>query len=1002
MRLSSRKKLLKDFIAHRWEQFIHDDDEQMVLPEISNFPGKAASSKLSTYKKICIGDKASSHVKIITKNKDHEAFIWKTTPQKLSEATRWGVIHTESITSKVIGALGQYRVAAHETIAKGMISNTHATKMALLDLYQDRFEKLQPLESLINQKQSLADIVAALRTYAIHLEEIRDSISERFADTDIDTLSPKAVTRMQADMNADLKRVADLLKRINKYKNVEDLTRARGVFSILEFVKSQMLINLYELQGTNQDISFSTKRRFALTRGKLNDYIEDARAEINDHQPDLHNVVNAKHHGHYSNNHNQVIYDFSKDHMTADEQRKAMLAISFIEGWDRLNGHKLESPYGSVDLQQIYATRWQVSRNFRAFMRKIGIKLLNLLKSFVISTKPWQEDAWPYQPGGNQFHLVTNELHDHSKPNKPIWHTPVAIFRRIIRGFKDMLYGVYNSGKELIKTPIELVTDWHSTKALPPLEYVMQDANQLFNRIHEVEKHRLNSMLAEVASKKKIDVETLYRKDKNPEADLAPIAHQDYLLTAGDTNDILNSLVRGMHEVSHFFTRTLFAKNPVAGCVFVAAYGVAGATILVPQYVSALGSQFLAWQAKFGAVMAGSKFSSAISVASIEGQVMALAADGMMHGPTGWMGGILDEFAKNPLQIVTIGGIAYATGYILAETGIPVIGDILREETRGNPMNLTVLGGKSILASYALFHKNKPYKFVETEFSVNGNEVKQFPLVWELNKEFIERFQFVKWLSENYKMLPKLPAEMRCNIERHIDRLFEREEAKSLYKLIRHEKSRSIAFQLFYIPLSYIPSLLRIIASFFVSAMALIARQPHPAQPIRNAFFALGMQTSKDLSRLAFFLTELKRFVVSFVSSMIKMVAFTIEMGVARIASLFNQHPGHAVHRFFAHMHLGLRKLGEILYPTPAAKHIATANPKSTVNQYEASYRKILLGLNIDGIIPGEHVAHTMNNAQEPVVIMVDSDKILEHEFDQSTIRLHKNEVHPPLAQCGV
>ena len=956
MRITSDKKLLQAFNLKRWAEFIQDSNEDMLLPEVSIMPGRSASSRIDTYKKKIIGNKHGCHVKVITKNDAPEAYAWQTTPEKLATAVRWGIIHTESITSRVIGTLGHYRVAAHELIEKGMISNTHATKMALIDLYQDRFEKLQQLESLVNQKNSKDKIIESLNDYMRDLGKISASLDDRFTHTELATLSPTALDKIKSDLTADIARADAFQQLVESGTSLRSINRAKGYFSILEFVKNQMTYNLYELQGINQDISFSTNRRFALTRGRLNDSIEDARKEINDHQTDLRNLVGKKHHGQFGQQGSHVVYDFSTSHLTPDQERKAMMAVSFIEGWDKVCLPSEEQPHpqladkgdNRIELKVIAATRWNVTRNIQALGRKVGLMLLNMVKSFVISTKPWKEDEIQRTENERAFHSTSRELKDHSKLNKPLWLTPFTIIKRLASGFKDIFHGITNTGKELlVRMPVELVSDWESSKSLPDFNTVRDEAEQHISRIHADEHDRLEEILENTIQKyNKNNKATLERDwlDRDKPSNDVTIAHQDYPLRPGQANDILNSLVRGLTEFSDYFTHQLFAKNPVAGCLFLTTYGIAGAAIMAPSYVSFLGPKLIALQGKIGFSMGSTKLTAAVSAASIESQLMYMASDGVMHGPSGLIGDIGYEFIKNPLRLASLIAIAYGTGYLLSEgiAGYRIpgkIGDVLHDEVNGSTMNYVILGAKFLIGTHALFNKQEPYRFVKSEFSRTGDELTNINIeLDDKQQQLLQRFVFAKWLADNYQKLPKLPLALRCQLERHIDAQFSGHDAKSLRKLIRHEKNRSIAFQLLAIPLSYIPAVLRVVASVFVCIVALAYGHKHPLQPIKNATEALARKTSKDLSRLLVFGTELTRVLVSIATSIVKMFAFVITMAVARVSALFNLQPSHATHRFFAHAHVALRKLREVFYPVKAIKHNIVANPKSTVNRFESSY----------------------------------------------------------------
>ncbi len=985
MPIASHKKILRSFTKMRWKEYIQDADETMKLPELSVIPGRSASTRIDTFHKTLVGgSKDAHHVKVITKNDSHAAFVWQTSPEKLKEAVRWGVVHAESITGKVMGALGQYRVAAHELIIKGMISNTHATKIGLLDLYQDRIEKLEKLESLVNQKNSAKDLIAALEFYIVEMSTIKDNVAIFYlGSSDIHGLAPNAISQIHGDIDDDIKRAVEFIQKIkNNNIYLDEINRGRGYHSILEFVKTQMMYNLYEFQGINQDISYSLNRTTAFTRGRLNDFIEDARKEINDHHPDQRNMVGKKHHGQFDQT-EKVIYDFSHAHLTPEKERKAMMAVSFIEGWDKVEWTapgkaKVVNRYGQAELKEIAATRWQVTRNFGAFLRKVGVTLVNMAKSLFVQTKPWIADTW-HDEKNPDFRLVTDDLFDKSRMNKPVWYTPWTMLKKIATSLVDIFHGIYDAGKSIFNIPEQFWFDWYSTTELPLLEdlqkNVMDEICFMVTTEEEIKTELLQHVVdvnnrKETEEDKKINLNTFMQKDNESDLSGVAIANQDYHLTAGETNDILNSAVRGLTEFSEFFTHEIFAKNPVAGALFLTAYGLGGAAILAPSYVAFLGPKFLAIEQAIGYTLGGSQFSAAIAAGSISGQVVSMVVDGVQHGPGSTLGNVLSAFTQNPTELAVIVSFAWATGYLLAETGIPIIGDILHEEVNGSSLNYIILGAKTALISQALFHKQQQYKFVNSPFEFNGNEIlAKNKALYEAHKEFIERFKFIKWLSDNQSHLPKLSAESRCHLERYIDKMFtKKNEADALRKLIRKEKVRSIAYQLLAVPLNYIPAILRVIVSLFVGMVAAIYRQPHPVQPIINALSALYNQVHKDLSRLVIFAAELTRWVVSVVTSLIKMTVFLVSMAASRLGAVLDMQSGHAMHRFFAHAHVGLRKLGEIFYPNDISRDIVSAHPKSTVMQYQTSY-----GLLMDKAF---NKAHRDGEEVECLLVTEDAKKV--------------------------
>jgi hypothetical protein len=955
MRLSSDKSLLKAYNKNRWDEFIQDNDPEMLLPEVSIMYRRSATKKLDKFEKTIIPNPNENdcHVKVITKNGKPEAYVWQTTPEKLALGVRWGIIHVESLTSKVISALGQYRITAHEIIAKGMISNSHAIKIALLDIYQDRFEKLQVLESLVNQDNTEGEIAAALDAYINEMVDLKAGLHNKLKAANFEEIVPNALQRLADDIDADIQR-AQNFKLKTKAGNLRAINRAKGYYSILEFVKDQMTYNLAEMQGLNQDITYSLDKTFALTRGRMNDYILDAQKLINDHEPDFRNGVNAKHHGHFDAT-QRVIYDFSADGLSPEKERQAMLAVSFIEGWDRVDlsdplNPVLQSNQHPYPLTPIAATRWRVARDLPSFGRKIGNMLFNMLKNLVTSTQPWKENEPKAYRDADKFQMVSYELNAHSKENLSIWQMLGKGIKRAAIGLKDIGSGVYHAGKSVSHdTFIDLRSDWESSKKADDLKTVIRVADEHIKAMHTAEKDNLervfNNVINTGENKCFITLDDLKRKDVGPHLANISIAHQDYHLTASEANDILNSVLRGVTGFSEVFTHDLFAKNPVAGCAFLASYGLAAAAIFAPTYVSFLGSKLIALQNQLGSLLAGSKFSAAISVASLESQLASMALDGVMHGPSGQIGHLASQFTNNTLKLSVMLAVAYTAGRLLADGvngyRIPgVVGEVLHEEANGNHLNYLILGAKFFIVTKELTEKGEKHKFSKEELAIHDELLAS-------NRE-IQQYIFIKWLSDNYKQIPKLPFQMRCHIEKHIESKFPVDDALALKKLIRHEVPRSIAFYLIAIPLTYISSLARILINAGMSFVALCKGSEHPGRPLKNGFVALGRQLSKDTSRLAMFAFSLTRLVSNGFTSLIKMVVVVGVLAVGRLAALINFQPGHATHRVIAKAHVAWRTLGAILYPSRIIKHNVSANPKSVVNKYETSYKKIHAHWQID------------------------------------------------------
>ncbi|CDZ78170.1 hypothetical protein BN59_02478 [Legionella massiliensis] len=940
MGADSAKTLLGKYNQKKYRQFTLNDDEELSLPAISSVPGIGFSDRKDVYKKITLPQSAENHVRFITKNDEPYSFLWQTNPGKLKTAVRWGIVRTESITAKVISALGKYRVTAYERIAKGMVSNTQDLKLKLLDLYQDRFEALQELERLVNKQNSAEDYAAAIKRYTEKLNLIASELDSQFLPTSIPLLHSNLIDQVKKDIVQDIKRAEDYLQFIKTKKSLRSVNRSAGIDSVLEFIKEQMSYNLYELQGINQDLTYSSKRRFALTRGEFNDFIEDARKEVDDYQADPRNAQTINHQGLYeTEEHSQVSYDFSMDNLTPARERQALLAISFIEGWDKLKNPHGKTPYvqnesGTEILKVIAATNWRSHRNFIAFMKSMGYFLLNMLKSFFVATHPWYEEAW----SNKDFHLVAMSLAEHAKPNEPLWYKPLRFLRTLGHAVLDLFKGVRDFGSELVfEMPLEVYGDYIASTAMQPTHSVLEQAENDLSFIKELEADRLKTLLGS------LNGEVITSKPT------ATLAQSEYHLTAGETNDIITSVVRGLNGFSSIFTHGLYAKDPVAGLAFTATYLVGGAAIFFPSASAALwGSAYVNWFNTFSYSMGSSKLAAAIAGGSTQAQLVASSWDLLMRGPNSSTASFAMQVLEDPLTTGTYFAAAYGLGHVLVNGinghPIPWLSEVLRNDMGTQPeLNYPLLGGKIGFIVYESFESHNAHPYHQKKLRYNGEEIVELPIQFNDNyKKIIDRFCMVLWLSKYAADLPKLKSSRLFKIARQIDSLFPPAEASSLKKILYPEKEHSIAYQLFSIPLSYIPAIFRVVVSPLISLYALFNKNPYPLKPMTEAGDALGKKIIRDLSRLAVATSDAVHLFYNILASQIKALVFTVNMLVGRLAGIFNWHPGHAMHQVFASVHVFFDQIGAFFYPARLIKNTISAHPIHTFNESEQSYHKLL------------------------------------------------------------
>lgn len=938
----SAKTLLERFNQQEYHEFLTNNECQLQLPAPSLLPWIAASNRKDRFKKKR-SHKTGHRVQFISKNNKPHSMQWVTDADKLQQGVRWGIIRTESITGKVIAALGQYNIVAHTRIAKGLISNRQRVKLKLLELYQQRFEALQSLESLVNTQADRDKISKIFKRYIEELESIYADLDGQFQETNFEALNPHALSQIKKDLHEDIQKAQDYLHRLQAKDFLRVNLRARGHHSMLEFVKTQMLRNLYELQGINQDLSYSKKRFFALTRGDLNDSIEDARKLIDDHRADPRNAVMPKHHGVYQTDQG-ITYDFTKDNLSPAREREVLLAVSFIEDWDQLDCSEetafVMNATGREPLASYAATKWQTHRSFTAFIKRNAYLLLHALQRFFIATKPWEEESWE----NKDFHLFASTLRQQARPDEPFWSKPLQFLKLLSNVVRDLLFGIRNIGEELvIKMPCNLLNDWEATKPLDDYRLALAEAEKEIVAIRSIETDRLQTVLDACD----------YTVAAKNEALHHPLAVLPYHLSPGEQNDILTACVRGIDAFAGLFTHNIYAKDPVGGLLFTAGYAVGAMTIFFPAVSTAvLGATYVHCFTVFSATMGSSKLALFIAGGSTQAELIASLWDTVMHGPSSIAVNTFEQVVEDPVTVAAYLAAAYGIGYLLANGvagfKIPGLSEMLKEDLGAVPeMGYPIIGAKVGVSFYEALITEENQPFQPPDFHCSGKELNDHEKQGLLHQKTIERFGFAIWLSANAMVLPKLKIRTLGKIERHIDTLYTKEEADSLKKLLYPEKERSIAFQLFSIPLTYMPAILRLAVAFLFSAAAWLNEHPYPEAAVKQAGRALTKKTLKDLNRLIILSNATIYLIYNLFAALTKSTAFMLNMAIGRLFSIFGFSPGHSIHKAFSFSHVFFKNLGEFFYPVRMTKSVVTAEPAHTIKEMEYSYKKLLKSLQV-------------------------------------------------------
>lgn len=957
--IEHNEQVLADF-----KKSIQTEVSLPVAPSVLNAylnPHKI-SRRTRTYTKKSIS-KDYAAVQFVRRKENNESrsegFVLHITADELRKLVRWGVYPAQSVSGKAIAELGRWRLSAYGRITKGMISNTHVVKERLLDLYQDRFELLGQIELLTNlplksqeqKKEAKAKFINTFHQYIQRLTKIKTGLYDRFQDTDLEKINNTALIDLEKDIQKDIDAATHYLQT-HFLKHATSQVKAEHVsashpLSAAEFVKQNLLDIIDEAEGINHDISFSRKRRFALTRGVFGGCCIDARKTVRYHNPDMSNQILNEHHGLYNEdvtklNSQLVSVDYTKSNQTTDELNNALLAISFIKKYDQVvidkNGFRIKSQEGERKLKVIYATNWRMVRSVSDFFRKAFDVLKKMVQGIIYATRPISGNAL-----GQGRELVVDRFLKRSRPKAPFWRAPYQLFKSIGHSVVDFLKGITVSvmNDVFIKMPTLLIKDWHATNILKvvgkdgkqkPISLVegLQRAEAAIEKIKTHETKRIQFILGHLPVNQH-DMTT----PRSNSAYARRSAEPPYELKSPEANGLLESLGRGANQFADAFAHNIFAKDPMAGLVFMSTYTVAGLAIAAPQLLKVLGP-YLDVSKWLGDLLGTSVTMSAGSNALLQAQITSSFLNMLVHGPESWLGQAGAEFTKQPHLIFLAVGGAYATGYLLANGiggyTIPGLSEFLKEDLGKNPdLSYPLIGLKVFLLIFEAFESAKKDEFKQI---ASMEAIRQIERALQ-NKTAHLRYYFGIWLAQNGAHLKKLDKVNLLMLEQFIDKYFSHSEALSLKRLLYPERPHSIAQQLVLIPVGYISAILQLVASVGLSVGAALMGRDYPMIPIKNAAIAFWDKLAKDLSRLLVFQTEVARFIYKVVATPIVLIADVLTLTLTRIAGLFGVPIAHDIYKGFSTIRRGVNVVSGVFDYGAIMKAVGVAEPFDTIKKIE-------------------------------------------------------------------
>ena len=612
-------------------------------------------------------------------------------------------------------------------------------------------------------------------------------------------------------------------------------------------------------------------------------------------------------------------------------------------------------------------------------------------------TRPWEEGV----TDDGSFELYAETLISHTRFHEPLWIKAVYFCYGIGMGMKAVVTGVYNAGMHLVFNFFEEIKqDWYSSLEIPSWDVLRAELEEEIKAIALLEEKKLNDVFEEAKHEKIKDL---------PASSLGTLAQVEYHLNAGEYNDICNAGAQAFGGFIEHFTHGLFAKDPVGGLSFTFSGVLAMACIASPVIGKTLLGSSAHTLESLAKLVGSSPSSKVLGGSFMVAQVPPLVLNMLTDGPSSTVVHVGKKFMDNPIP-TSIGFLAaYGLGYVLANLPVPYMHELIKNELGSSDiLNYPVLGFKFGIMSVYLVYSDEAngYTSVEIPYVKIDNMVTRMisdayqndPGTAAEYHKLHEHYQMQRWLNTNASMLTKLKSKSKFDTSRKIDKLFERDEALSLQKLITPEEERSIGYQFFAVTLGYIPAVLRPVIAMGSSIVAFICENPHWLEPIKQSGLTLLRKMAKDINRLNVAAGRLLRAIVSFVASNPMALFSVFNMLIERVAAFGNHYrPGHDMYKNIAYpVHALYSSIGEFLFPVRAMKSVVSADPSATVHAMLGSYEGLMkkLGVNLNEQIKEWHVDRCGTNKEIKIIEPVIKNNKLYPPINSSSPDIFDNSQH--------
>lgn len=704
------------------------------------------------------------------KTEKFDRFVWRTSPEKLKEATRWGVVHNAAGTAKVIAALGHYRVKrAERALETGAISDKDDAKMLLVDLGQDRIEALQELERLINDSSvTEVKLKQALENYKLKLQELSRKYENDPRLADLVKYDPQCLSKIKASLNASVAAAQtlenELAGELSRHQYMDKDSRVREFCSAVQanteeeglapFISTQIALNLNSIEELNKNMKYSGRavgENLSWHGGLLGNYIVDAqnaRKVAFTSGLDLKNPVEKAHQGDFSDCPSEsglYVFDSSEHARTPEERLHALWAIQHIEGLTVIekSSSTPQAPGGAASsLSKPTLPPRSDARDWEVLTpTQLQLKVTNQPDRLFADKEP-QATAFRKNRRIADWaaHDVLGQCDTHKRTIAEKTAENAKAFKASV--WNEVLVGGLGRGLgeivvEALGRPVLKMREDYTrfTTAEPGKNDITKIIGDMDTAEDEVRKEELSTNTPSLAASLR-EIEQL---------GASALASPSYELTPYDPHDILSLAGGGVAKFGRFFMTEIYQKHPFLGLLFTASYGVGGVAVLSGYTAAHLPAGYLAVAKAVGTALAKSQGAQVIAVGFTQAKLTIAMAEALMHGPRSWLVKGINNITEDPVKYAVVGAAAIGAGWMLMYGGVnvPWLSEHLRDDA--GPiweMGAAAASAKLLVIGIHLFSMPKDrFQFKEAEI--------------ELRKMAIERLEAKAKADPKHAFNPK-------------------------------------------------------------------------------------------------------------------------------------------------------------------------------------------------------------------------------------------------------